>query len=127
MLGKKIHSRAIAVALCGHYSDAPAAAGSDYTATNGTVSFAAGQTSTTVSVPVLGDVFAERNEQFEVRLTSATGAWITDGSGIATTVNDDTGVAISDVSVTEGDSGTKLATFKESRPPGSILVSILVR
>jgi chitinase len=97
------------------FSNAPATAGSDYAATNGTASFAVGQTSTTVSVPVLGDALAERDERFEVRLTSAAGAWITDGSGIGTIVNDDTSVAINDVSVTEGNSGTKLATFTIER------------
>ncbi|GAA4010721.1 Ig-like domain-containing protein [Sphingomonas humi] len=57
---------------------------------SGTVSFAAGATSATIRVPVTGDLAAEPNETFSVRLANPTGgASIGDGTGIGTIRNDD--------------------------------------
>lgn len=57
---------------------------------SGTVTFAAGQTSATIRVPVLGDFVTEANETFSVVLSSPTGgASIGDGLGIGTIRNDD--------------------------------------
>jgi hypothetical protein len=48
---------------------------------SGTVSFAAGQTSATIRVPVRGDLVAEPNETFSVLLSAPTGgATIADGT-----------------------------------------------
>src|SRR4029079_1160246 len=43
-----------------------ATAGSDYTGTSGSLTFAPGQTSLTVTVPVLGDTLDEADETFFV-------------------------------------------------------------
>lgn len=51
-----------------------ATAGSDYQAASGSVSFAAGETTRTISVTILGDTVLEKNESFALTLTSATGA-----------------------------------------------------
>jgi hypothetical protein len=51
-----------------------ATAGSDYTATTGTVTFAAGQTTTTVYVAVMADALAEPDELFYLKLSDPTGA-----------------------------------------------------
>lgn len=67
-----------------------AQAGSDYTATSGILSFAAGETSKTVTVNVTGDTVVEANERFFVNLTNATNAQIGDAQGIGTITNDDT-------------------------------------
>ncbi|GAA4036929.1 hypothetical protein GCM10022281_16910 [Sphingomonas rosea] len=57
---------------------------------SGTVSFADGQTSAAIRVPVLGDVTPEPGETFSVVLSAPTGgATIGDGLGIGTIVNDD--------------------------------------
>jgi serralysin len=88
-----------------------ATAGSDYTATSGTLTFAPGVTSQTINVPVLGDTLNEPNETFWVNLSGATNASIADSQGIGTIVNDDPVLLINDVSLTEGNSGTKNATF----------------
>ena len=54
------------------------------------LSFAAGQTSRTVTVVVNGDTMKEANETFFVNLTNATGgAVIADNQGVGTIVNDD--------------------------------------
>jgi hypothetical protein len=97
-----------------------AAAGSDYTATSGTLSFTAGQTSRVVTVPVLGDATIEADETFNVNLSSAAGATIADGQGVGTIRNDDSPrLSISDVAVGEGQSGTTTATFVVTLSPAS--------
>jgi uncharacterized repeat protein (TIGR01451 family) len=66
-------------------SDGTATAGDDYAATSGSVSFAAGQTVQTVSVPVLFDAIAgEGDETFLVNLSNAQGGVIADGQAIGT-------------------------------------------
>lgn len=84
-----------------------ASSASDYNSRTGTVSFAAGETTKTVSIGVRGDTAVEPNETFFVRLSSPVGATITDSSGTGTIINDD-GVTlrINDVSTSEGASGT---------------------
>lgn len=69
---------------------APAAtAGSDYNAANGTVSFAAGETSRPVVVQVRGDTTDEADEKFTVTLSNPSGGTIADGTGIGTIIDDD--------------------------------------
>ena len=93
-------------------ADDTATAGSDYTASSGTLSFAAGETSKTIQVTIAGDRVHEANERFKVTLGSASGATIADGEAIATITNDDAAplpsLSIADASITEGNSGTKV-------------------
>ena len=70
-------------------ADGTASAGSDYEAVSGTLVFAPGETSKTVSVPVHGDAALEPDETFTLTLSSPVGAAISDGQGVATIVNDD--------------------------------------
>ena len=70
-------------------SDGTATAGADYTAANGTLSFAVGETSKTVSVPVLNDAHDEGSETLTLTLSNATGAVIGDGQATGTITNDD--------------------------------------
>ncbi|WP_338503746.1 Calx-beta domain-containing protein [Sphingomonas kaistensis] len=57
---------------------------------SGTVTFADGQTSATIRIPVTGDLAIEPNETFSVLLTSPVGgATISDGLGIGTIRNND--------------------------------------
>jgi hypothetical protein len=86
-----------------------ATAGSDFISTNGTVTFAPGETSKTITVPVNGDRLAEPNETFVVNLSNPTNATIADGQGVGTILDDEPRVSISDVSKKEGNSG--LTTF----------------
>ena len=51
-------------------ADVSASAGADYTSTNGTLTFAAQETSKTVSVPVLNDVHDEGSETMTLSLSS---------------------------------------------------------
>ncbi|WP_447002194.1 Calx-beta domain-containing protein [Saccharothrix isguenensis] len=70
-------------------ADATAVAPGDYAATAGTVTFAPGETSKLVIVPVVGDTVDELNETFTVTLAAAGGAAITDAVGVGTIVDDD--------------------------------------
>jgi hypothetical protein len=66
-----------------------ATANKDYTAMSGTLSFAAGQTSRTISISIKPENKPEPDESFTVRLSGAVGATIEDGIATATIVNDD--------------------------------------
>ena len=70
-------------------ADGTAKAGEDYTATYGILIFAAGETTKTVSVPILDDALDEGEETFTLRLSNATGARIGDGEAAGTIANDD--------------------------------------
>jgi subtilisin-like proprotein convertase family protein len=84
----------------------------DYTAASGTLTFAAGETTKAITVPVVGDLLVEGNETFFVNLTNAVNATISDNQGLGTITDDDVAsLAINDVTVTEGNSGTTNATF----------------
>ncbi|MCA1613072.1 MAG: right-handed parallel beta-helix repeat-containing protein, partial [Acidobacteria bacterium] len=65
-------------------SDGTATAGSDYASTSGTLTFAAGQTVQTISVPVLADGPGEPDETFTVTLSNPTNAVISDGTATGT-------------------------------------------
>ena len=69
----------------------PATAGSDYTAKSGTLSFAAGETTKTVTVVVVGDTLVEPDETFFVNLSNPVGGTFVggDSQGLGTIVNDD--------------------------------------
>jgi hypothetical protein len=82
-----------------------ATAGSDYQANSGTVSFAAGETSKTITVLVNGDRLPEPNETYFVNLSNATNATIADSQGVGTIVDDEPRISISDVSKKEGKKG----------------------
>ena len=60
-------------------STAPARAGADYTATSGTLTFAAGETSKSVSVPILDDAIDEGTEYFLLRFSNPQGATLAAG------------------------------------------------
>ena len=61
----------------------------DYTASSGTLTIAAGDTTGTISVPVLDDGVVEGDETFTVVLSGASGATIVDGEGVGTITDDD--------------------------------------
>jgi hypothetical protein len=94
-------------------ADYDAVAGSDYTPASGTLSFAPGVYSQTITVDVLGDHLNEADEQFFVNLSNPTGGNLVDGQGVGTILDDDTPplISISDASEVEGNSGTRLMTF----------------
>ncbi|MEC4883318.1 MAG: cellulose binding domain-containing protein, partial [Scytonema sp. PMC 1070.18] len=69
--------------------DGTAIVGSDYKAMSGTLTFAPGETSKTISVPILDDKSTESNETFTLNLSNPTKAAIANGKGIATIQDND--------------------------------------
>jgi hypothetical protein len=101
------------------YATAPgtALAGADYVSASGSLSFAPGTTERTVEVLVKSDLDVEPDEGFSLNLSGGGRAVrIVDALGLATIVNDDRGPAISitDVTIPEGDSGTRNAVMTVS-------------
>lgn len=93
-------------------TDGTATAGTDYTRTSGRATFSAGTTSLNVSVVVLGDTIDEDDETFTLGVSSPLNAAIAVRSATGTILDDDgPRLSISDVSVTEGDTGTVVAAF----------------
>ncbi|MGZ4675363.1 MAG: Calx-beta domain-containing protein [Acidimicrobiia bacterium] len=85
-------------------SDGTATSLGDYSAGSGTLVFAPGDTSKTISVDVLADEENEPDETFSVQLANATGAAIATGTGTATILgSSSTSVSVGDASASEGD------------------------
>jgi uncharacterized repeat protein (TIGR01451 family) len=70
-------------------ADGTANAPGDYQAATGSLTFAAGETSKTVTLQVNGDTSVEPDETFAVNLSNASGATIASGTGTGTIANDD--------------------------------------
>ena len=70
-------------------ADRTAKAGEDYTAQTGSITFAPGETTKTISIVVKGDKKKENNEYFVINLTGAVGAYLLDGEGLGTILDDD--------------------------------------
>ena len=60
----------------------------DYLTTVGTLTFAAGDTSKTISIPIINDVFAENAETFKLTLSNPTGATLGATTTATLTIND---------------------------------------
>ncbi|WP_325130215.1 putative Ig domain-containing protein [Arenimonas sp.] len=76
-------------------ADGTATQPADYTNTSGTLTFTPGQTTRTITVPVIGETVPEANETFFVNLSGATNATISDNQGVGTITNDDVPVTVS--------------------------------
>ena len=89
-----------------------ATAGSDYIASSGAAAFAPGEVEKPVVVLVNGDTVDEQQETFFLNISNVQNATIGSNQGTGF-INDDDGptISISDVAVTEGNSGLKAATF----------------
>ena len=86
----------------------------DYTATSGTATVAQSTQDAVIPVSIVGDTLSEGNETFTVKLSNpSSGNTIGDDTGLGTIIDDDPlpSLRVNDVSVTEGNSGTRNATF----------------
>jgi len=95
-----------------------ATAGSDFTATNGTLTFADGETSKTITVPIINDSLDENDEVFSLSLFSVTGSGSlgTPSSAAVTILDDDPPptISISDAVAFEGNTAPTLMPFTVS-------------
>src|SRR5439155_93069 len=92
-----------------------AAAGSDYTATNGTFSFAAGETTNTLSIDILDNLNQEGTETFQVRLSNASNTSLGVGTSTVTITDDDgsiVGFAVSAISVAENTNSISITVVR---------------
>jgi len=94
-----------------------AAAGSDYTATSGTLIFAANETTKTFAVPIIanGSTPQESAESFSVVLSSPTGGTIVTGTGVVSIAADTTPPSLSINSVSVSDTAAGTAVFTVTR------------
>ena len=137
-------SRAMADPVSVDFStvDVTATAGSDYTAQSGTLSFAPGQTRTSLSISITGDTVMESNETFWLQLNNPTGLGLSKSTAIVTLSNDDTPVptpvatnlaptlntAIATQTATEGTAfNLTLPTTTFSDPDGNTLTWSLIQ
>ena len=89
--------------------DRAARPGEDYTTVSDTLTFPAGATSATISVPIIHDTDDEADETFELVLSNPVNLEFLDGVAIGTIVDDDPGWVIDDRSVRE-DAGSMVFT-----------------
>lgn len=84
------------------------ASAADFDATSGSITFAAGETSKTIRVPVKGDYAGEANESFRLSLTGPDGVVFTHSTADATITDDEASLRISGTTATrvEGHDGT---------------------
>ena len=98
-----------------HYATAngTATAPADYAAASGTLDFAPGETSKTVTVAVKGDALDEMDETLTVHLSAAVEATIARADAVGTISDDDPPPALSVAggAVQEGDVGSRPLTF----------------
>ncbi|HVE94456.1 MAG TPA: Calx-beta domain-containing protein [Acidimicrobiales bacterium] len=104
-------------------SNGTATAPGDYTAVTETVTFAPGEISKSVSIPVKGDTVDEGDETVNLTISQpSSNATIGDGTGTLT-IEDDDGttptLSINDATVTEGNSGEANLTFTVTLDPAS--------
>ena len=95
-----------------------ATGGDDYTASSGTLTFTSGQTSKTITVPILNDDHYEQTERFRVTLSNAAGATLPATPSANISITDDETVptaSLEDVTVDEG-AGTMTLTLQLSHP-----------
>ena len=95
-------------------TDGVAVGGDDYQFTAGTLTFDPGQSSQTIAVTTNDDALNELDEQFSVALSNPTIAFLNDGQGNGTIVDNDLQptVTIADASANEGMTGTTALTFR---------------
>ena len=103
-------------------ADGSATAPADYAASSGTLTFAPGETSKSVSVAVNGDTMDEHHETFFLNLSNPSNAGLAELRGIATILDNDAlpTLSLSDASATEGDPASFTVTL--SAPSGKTIV-----
>jgi len=104
---------------------AGSATADDYSAISGTLTIPPGETTGTLSVPIIDDELAEPDETFTMQLTNATNATISDGEATATISAND--MAPTSVTLASLSAQGKSATWQIGvYPAGMILLTLLV-
>jgi hypothetical protein len=99
--------------------DGTATAGLDYTAVSGTLTFASGQASRTITIPILDDDLVERDEHFEIVLFNVQGGRIGATSSAQIVIRDnDSPIRFGSPSFTVREDG-QIATITVMRTSGT--------
>jgi subtilisin family serine protease len=109
-------SKDIPVTVDYQTSDGTAIAGSDYTATSGTLSFAAGETSKSFMIPIVNDTFDEQNKTVNLTLSNPTGGAVlgTPSTAVLTIKDDDKA----------GKLGFKATSYKVNENEGTATITV---
>jgi hypothetical protein len=102
-------------------------ADNDYVASSGTLTFAPGETSKPITVPVNGDSKHEPDETFTVTLSNPVRATLATATGTGTVQNDDPvpALSISGVALPEGNGGTTPFSFSVTLSnPSSQMITV---
>jgi hypothetical protein len=91
-----------------------ATAGRDYNSVSGKLTFAKGELSKTIQIPVIGDRVPEVDKSFSVKLSDAKHAKIANRTAVVTILDDEPRISITDVWTKEGNSSTTPFTFTVS-------------
>lgn len=104
--------------------DGAAKSSKDYTGITSSITIPHGQGSVTIQIPINNDLLDENDEDFKVKLTSATNATISTSSGIGTGTiidNDEAPtISIEDLSIAEN-GGTAQVKVRLSGPSGKVV------
>lgn len=102
-------------------ADGTAVGGPDYVPNSGTLTIPAGSVTGTVNATINDDALDEDDETFFMNFSNVQGATVVDGQGQATILDDDPlpALAVSDVAVTEGNSGSAPAALTVTLTPVS--------
>jgi hypothetical protein len=92
-------------------ADGSAAASSDFSAVSGRLTFARGEQTKYIPIPVIGDRVVEADEYFSVNLSNPKGAKVADRTGQVWISDDEPYVFISDAYAMEGNEGPLPADF----------------
>lgn len=108
---------------CQTQDETARAGDSDYVPLSQVIEFPPGSTTAYCTVELRGDIECEADETFQVRLSDAEGATITDDTGFGKILDDDTTrVTVDEPQVYEGDEGTTtnlVFTLRLAPPPKS--------
>ncbi|MEG3982311.1 Calx-beta domain-containing protein, partial [Microcoleus sp. T3B2] len=88
------------------------------------LTFQPGETSKTITVPINGDSYFEKDEQFIVTLSDAVGGKIVKGTGIATVINDDAKPTISIIDATTSEIAGRAEVEVKLSSPSSQAVRV---
>ena len=101
------------------YGTSPGTASvADFIAANGTLTFAPGETSKTISIQTTEDALFEGNETFNVVLSSASGGTLADATGVGVILNDDLDGPVSIIGRGTNKSDVIQGSFKDDRING---------
>ena len=107
--------------------DAAARPGADYLETTGKLDIAAGETTATISVPIIGDsIDEELEETFLFELSDAEALEFSDSAAVGTIVDDDPGWVIDDRSVRENDASMVFTVISDHPSTSAVTLNYTV-